>query len=349
MRERFVRCLGTSIIAAAMVAMGAGMGRAQDVVNFGYLNLVGDIPFLFADEAGYFKQENIQVNFVQFDSAAKMIPALGVGQLDAGVGSANAALYNAVARGIGIKIVADKARFAPGYGSQALMVRKDLIDSGAFKSLADLKGRKVAMISTATNEASAMNEAMLSVGLTFNDFQKLLIPQPQQTVAFQNGAIEASIASEPFVSILVKSNLAVRFAGTDVFYPNAQTGVLFYGDLFIKKRKDVAARFMCAYIRGLRAYNDALKDGYLAGPGSEDMISVITKRTNVTDRDLVKSMIAIAVDPNGEVGVESLKKDFEFFKKQGQLEGQVTVEQVLDRSFATDAVKVLGAYRKSGS
>ena len=54
-----------------------------------------------------------------------MVAPLGTGQLDAGAGSASAGLYNAVARGIKIKIVADKASSAPGYGATKILVRKD--------------------------------------------------------------------------------------------------------------------------------------------------------------------------------------------------------------------------------
>jgi len=40
--------------------------------------------------------------------------------------------------------VADKGSTPPGYGYQPLMVRKALVDNGTFKTLSDLKGRKVA-------------------------------------------------------------------------------------------------------------------------------------------------------------------------------------------------------------
>ena len=45
-------------------------------------------------------------------------------------------------------------------------------------------------------------------------------------------------------------------------------------------------------------------------------------------------------------GLESLKKDFEFYKDQGYLEGKpTTVDQVVDTSFAEAAVKQLGKYQ----
>ena len=54
-------------------------------------------------------------------------------------------------------------------------------------------------------------------------------------------------------------------------------------------------------------------------------------------------------DPNGWVNVDTLKKDWEFFKSEGQVKGDVTVEQVLDKSFVDAALKELGPYKPSGS
>jgi NitT/TauT family transport system substrate-binding protein len=57
-------------------------------------------------------------------------------------------------------------------------------------------------------------------------------------------------------------------------------------------------------------------------------------------------MVPNAVDPDGKLNEASLRRDFTFYKDQGYLEGAVTVEQVVDRSFAEAAVKVLGPYKQ---
>jgi len=46
--------------------------------------------------------------------------------------------------------------------------------------------------------------------------------------------------------------------------------VTFFSDHFISSRRDAAERFMRAYLRGVRMYNDALKDGRLAGPKANE-------------------------------------------------------------------------------
>src|SRR5712691_1768948 len=82
--------------------------RVSATVRVGIANTSSDVGFFIADKKGYFNQEGIQVLFTDFESAAKMVAPLGSGQLDVGGGASSAGLYNAVARGINIKIVADK-------------------------------------------------------------------------------------------------------------------------------------------------------------------------------------------------------------------------------------------------
>lgn len=48
--------------------------------------------------------------------------------------------------------------------------------------------------------------------------------------------------------------------------------------------------------------------------------------------------------PDGELNEASLGKDHQFFKEQDLLQGNVSVEQVVDNSFVEAAIKDLGPY-----
>src|SRR6204780_5356003 len=135
------------LLAGFALAAAFGLsGRVQaQELTIGTIGASSDAPLFIADAMGYYAEQGLKVKFVRFDSAAKMIPSLGSGDVDVGSGATSAGLYNAVKRGIDIKIVSDKARNAKGYGFQAIMGRTDLIDAGKVKTVKDLKGMKVAM------------------------------------------------------------------------------------------------------------------------------------------------------------------------------------------------------------
>ena len=336
----FQRALARILFAGAL-ALGARAALAADTVTVGVVGSSSDVPFYIAQEKGYFRDSDIEPEFKRFDSAARMVAPLGAGQLDVGAGAVGAGLYNAVERGINIKIVADKARCAPGYGYVAFLVRKELIDSGAFKDFADLKGLKIAVGGPGTGDSSTLNEAMKRSGQSFDDLNVVFMGFAQQAAAFQNGAIDASLTAEPSVSLIRDKGSAVRFAGVDVVYPNQQTAVMLYGGDFASQRPDVAQRFMRAYIRALRDYNAALKDGKLAGPQADLVFKLLQEHTNVKDMAILRSMTPHAVDPDGALNVAGLEKDRDFFVAHGLAPASVPVSAILDDSFRKAALEQL--------
>lgn len=333
------------ISGAILAGLGAAPADAATTVRVGTTNSSSDAPFFIADKKGYFKQEGLQVAFTPFDSAAKMIAPLGTGQLDVGAGAPSAGLYNATARSINIKIVADKGSMPPGYGYLSLLVRKDLIDSGKFKGFRDLKGLKVALPAPGTSTDSTLEEALKKGGLKLSDIEVTYMGFPQHVLALQNRAIDVSITTEPSVTRAVQSNAAVRFAGGDDIYPNQQLAVVLYSDDFIKKQSSTARRFMRAYIKAVRDYNDALQDGKLAGPGAEEIIGILTQSTSIKDAEVYRTITPNGCNPDGRVNQASLKKDLEYFQARGLLKEKVNLHQVVDQTFVEAVVKELGPYK----
>ena len=327
-----------------LLASTAVLAADPIAVKVGIVNASSDVGFFIADKKGYFKHEGINVVFVPFDSAAKMVAPLGVGQLDVGGGSPSAGLYNAAARGIDIKIVADKGSTPPGYGFQPLLVRKDLVDSGRYKTLKDLKGMKIAGSAPGSASTSTLNEALKKAGLKYADVDRVFMAFPQHVLALQNKAVDAALTTEPSATRAIQSGAAVRVMGDDAIYPNHQLSVVLYSGNFIKTNPVAARGFMRAYLRAVRDYNDALKDGRIAGANADEIISILTEYTAIKDPAVFRAIHAQGTNPNGRVHEPSLRNDLQFFIDEGLIQGKVTLEQVMDHSFVESAVKDLGAY-----
>jgi NitT/TauT family transport system substrate-binding protein len=205
---------------------------------------------------------------------------------------------------------------------------------------------KVAIGAPGTGTASALNEALKKGGLKYSDVDVVYIGFPEHLPTYKNKGIDASITNEPTMTRAIEDGVAVRVAGNDITYPDQQTAVTFYADNFIRNRRDVAERFMRAYLRGVRMYNDALKDGRLAGPKANEVIPILVKYTTIKDESMFRRMVPSYCNPDGEVNVTSLKKDLEFFRELGLIEKKdASVDGVVDSSFAKAAVAKLGPYR----
>jgi NitT/TauT family transport system substrate-binding protein len=325
------------------VAASFSAASAQTPVGVGITNTSSDVGFFIADKKGYFRAEGIATTMIPFASAAKMIAPLGIGELEVGGGTVAAGLYNAVERGINIKIVADKASIKDGYEYSTLLVRKDLVDTGRYKQLADLKGMTIAAAAQGAGSESSLNEGLKKGGLKFSDVNVVYMGFPEMLAAFRNKGIDAGVTNEPTVTRAIAEGFAVR-ASKDTIYPGQQTAVVLYSDAFIKNRA-VAQKFMNAYLRALRDYNDALKDGKLAGPGADEIIAILNEYTNIKDPTAYRTMTPFAANPDGYVNRETLQNDYGFFKERGLIKAHVTVDQVIDNSFADEAVRLLGRYQ----
>ena len=319
---------------------------AVEKVNIAYIGGTADVGFYIADAKGYLKQEGVEATFIVFDSSARMVAPLATGDIDVGSGAINAATYNAFQRGITMRAVADKARNKGDYSYQALVVRKDLWDSGAVRSLKDLKGRKFVTTANGGNESAVIEEALRAVGLTSADLDMSLLSMPQQVAAYASGALDASILPEPFLSAAIKQGTVVSLTPMSKLRDDDVSGVIVYGDAFIKTRPEVARKVMRAYIRGLRDYVDALKDSRLAGPGADEVVDIIARYSTVKDKDVLRSIIPHYVDPDGKVGVESLRKDWAYFRDAKLIQGDVSIDQVIDESFVAAALADLGPYKR---
>ena len=244
-----MRARAVALVAAALAlgvpAPGAdGPARAQtlDTVTVGYVNSVADTPFLIAE--GSFRDAGIEVKFTTFASGATMIASAGSGDLDAGGGAPAAGLYNAVARGIGIKIVADRATDAPGYGFNVLLVRKELVTSGRYKKLSDLKGMRFAEPGKGSTSLATTSRLLEKAGLKYDDVEHVFLGFPEQVAALKNGSIDARDLRARTVG---HAGRARRPRGAHrrrrhLVSQSTSSAVLFYGNGFIQKRPEVAKR-----------------------------------------------------------------------------------------------------------
>jgi NitT/TauT family transport system substrate-binding protein len=335
-----VALLGTLVLWGA-----SSVAQTNTAVKVASAGIASDIGFFLALKKGYFRDEGLNVELTQLANAPQMIGPLGRGQLDVGAGTVAAGLYNAVERDIALRAVADKGSMRPGYGFSGLLVRKDLVDSGRFKTFKDLKGMKIAVGTFGSANSSAVNEALKRGGLKWSDANMVELQFPQHLPAYANKAIDASMTNEPTSTQAVKQGLAVRIAGNDEIYPEQQTAVVLYSELFTRARPQIALKFMRAYIRAVRDYNDALKDGKLAGPNAAEVIAVLTESTFIKDAAVHREITPAAIDPDGRLSLAGLRNDLAYFKEQKLLaDPTMTVERIVDTSIAEQAVKELGPY-----
>jgi ABC-type nitrate/sulfonate/bicarbonate transport system substrate-binding protein len=334
----------TRSIALAGVLLGLSLqaeNAEPDKVRVGAYASISDAGLYVALDKGYFAEQGLSVEFRQVNTGAEMTTQLANGDLDASGGAPGGGLYNAARQGIDLKIVADKGSSLPGHGYFAFVVRKDLADK--IKQPADLRGRLLAV--TGFSEG-ASSEATIIRLLDSGNVKESEVNQVNMQFAdivagLGTGKVDVGVLIEPLVTQAVDKDIGVIWKRADELYPNQQYGALMYGPGIIK-RPDVARRFMIAYLKGVRYYNDAL-----AGKVPRDeLFAILTKNTSVKNPALYQRMVFPGLDPNGTLNVAGMEADVKWWVATGRMKQSVPVAKLVDASYAEQAVRELGPYQK---
>jgi len=304
---------------------------------------VSDAAFFIATDKGYFREQGIELDVTRFDSAARMIAPLGTGQLDVGGGAPSAGLLNAIARDILIKIVADKGNMNPGHGYEAMVVRKQLWDTGVLKSPRDLRGKTVAISARNISPEVTLDAFLRTGGLTVDDVNIVTLAHAEMGNALANGSIDMALPIEPFVTQIVAKGIGVIWKRNDAVVPRQQVAVVLYSQQFVEAQPALARKFMLAYVKAARFYNDAFvkKDP----TKKKEVVRILIRNTGVKDPGLYDQMVMPGINPDGRVNLVSLAALQNWFLKKGTQKTLVDLSKSVDHQYVQWAVQQLGPYR----
>ena len=312
--------------------------KQQTTVTVGMKQVTSDAGILIGMARGYYEDLGIKIEPVQFNTGQEMINQLAAGQLDVGATVSSAGLFNAMSRDIPIKIVADKGNNVPQQGYYRLVVRKDLVN--AIQDYSELKGKKIAIVGTASLDEIALARVLEKGNMTLQDVDLQVIRSFSDIlVSLGNHSIDAAMLIEPFVTQGMNKDLLAPWKDPVEYDPNAQTALLVFGKS-LTQNPEVANRFMTAYIKSVRDYNDA----FFKDQNKAAMIDLLCKYSVVKDPGLYQTMYPTGINPNGYVKMQGVALDLAWYKKNELLKAPIELETTLDNRFVDFALKQLEPY-----
>lgn len=292
-------------------------------------------PLYVAIDRGFFKEQNIEISLDKAASGSEVMAFLAQGQIDVGAVGLSAATFNTLAKGFDFKVIASAGVAPQKDGPSKFEVRKALVDGGQVKTIADLKGRKVAVAGgTGSAGAYLAVKALQTAGLTGKDVQFVNLANPDMVQALANGAVDAALIGTPFSTQAIQQG-----AGTilvDDFAPGYSTTTFMYSGKFIKDRPDVANRFALALLKGYRAVQG---QNYL----SDANVQSYVKYTGSTEQ-VIRATPPFVYDPNMAITTESIKDQEKVYRENGWTDysQSLDVGKLFDTSFADRAIKIVG-------
>lgn len=301
--------------------------RPVKLINLPFMTFA---PFYIAQDEGYFTEQGLEVEFINMTQQKEIIPALVSGQVDVASGLVTAGLFNTIAKGADLAIVADKGYIDPaGCPNYAAIIRKGLAEQAAgdpaalagLKTTAPVGGWLDYFFDRLVNEA----------GLSATDFEHVDLPSPAQLEGLNQGAIDISVNNEPWITLFQEAGHPMLLKPVTAVLPNSQSAVLLYGPNFLHDDPAAGERFMTAYLKAVRQYNEGKTDRN---------VEILANALNL-DPELLRRMCWPTLRNDGAVNVESELDFQQWAVDTGLVEQPVSTDKLWNPAFTEYAVGVL--------
>ena len=270
---------------------------------------------------------------------ADSIALLSGGQIDVATAAISAAVFNAAARGVAIRMVADHGSYIPGRTTAGLVVRADLVEQQPWRGYQDLKGMKVAVQQPGSLLEYDLELMLRRGGLQRDDIEVVVLSFADIATAFVNHAIDAATYNEPFATQLEQQGVIKKIAYTDDVEPYGIIAGLMFGEP-LANDTNAARNFMVGYLRGVRRYWDA----YDGRADFQPVIDVLQKYTPLKDAALIRKIPPTGQNPAGYLDSDRLALYQDWFAERGLVTQKADLARALDHSFVDYANAVLGPY-----
>jgi len=280
-------------------------------------------PFFIAQEENYFMDENLEVEFVRFDSGTAPMPLLIQGDIDVLGSGPNVSLFNAIAQGGTIKMVADKGYLASdGCTYMALLAPQAWISKYEESPLEALKDSRVSIDPT-NFEAFMFEKILAQSDLAIEDTTQNDIIPPSLAEAVTNNAVDLISIGDPWITRLLDTNLVSIWKPYQEIVPDMQFGVVLFGPNLLKNNPEIGVRFLRAYLRGVNKYNEGKTDRNL---------EIMAKYTNL-DVELLKRACWPPMNSNGVINTSTVDEFQNWALSQGLIDQVSPVDSYWDPSF----------------
>ncbi len=304
------------VIAAAAVALTCLPTQAAEPYRVGFNNWIGFIAFFAAEEKGMFADAGLDVQAKSFNAPGEGLVPLLTGDLDAHLTTLDAVVLKSAEAPGKIQIV---GLIDTSNGADALVASPDV------KSLADLKGKKVAVTVGECNEILLI-KALESAGMTTADITVANMDPDAAGAALKAGSVDAAVTWEPWITQLSGAGSNVLFSTADA--PNILLDCVAVSPDSTKVEAtktflavlDAATRMVKADPAAAAALVSTKVE--LPAADIEDMLTKVTLYDAAESAAEMKSNIpAVATELAG------------FFKKQGSIQKDVSVTDMFTTQY----------------
>ena len=245
--------VGLAVLISAGVFAGCGSGQPEAAPALRTLRVnrnshLTSGPLVLAQDAGYFTEEGLKIEFVDMNRGEESLIAMLGGELDVLHGPLHPGLLTAVARGGEIRIVAGLNVLTPDCTYHAIVLRPGLSPDQALRRIRKLDASR-------DGSTRYLAGRMLATrGIDIDTLDTIRLPQEIIGHSLGNGSVDAASVSEPLVTRIGRTG-TVWLRSHDAT-PGFQWSVMSFGKKLLRDDPEAGVRFLTAYRRGVALFRE---------------------------------------------------------------------------------------------
>ena len=307
-----------------------------DTIRVGTATGIGTAATMIALEKGYYKEVGLDVKIEQVKSSADVMILISTGVVQIVEGGINAGYFNAVARGMPVKIIGDRVSTPV---QSKILIRADLKDE--IRSVTDLKGRRVGNNAAGSIGTYEIGKVLEAHGLTYSDVDTKILGFPEISITFINKSIDAALVIQPWASQMIDQGLAVSLADVDDYVKTFTKSVIYINTNWAARNSMAAAKYFLATQRAVREYCQA----YHMGSNRQEVIDILIKTEMEQRKDVLNTYPWPSRNINGLVDEGSVMDIQDFYVRNGIIAQRLPYQALVSESYMRYSQVNLGPFR----
>jgi len=294
MQRRHLMIAAGATLCTPALLRAQSLDRTRLTIAVGGKNLLYYLPLTVAEQLGYFKAEGLDATIVDFAGGSQALRAVVGGSADV-VSGAFEHTVNMQAKGQRLRAFVLQGR-AP-----QIVLGVNPKTMPAFKSVADLKGRKIGVTAPGSSTNVMANFVLAKAGLKPSDVSFIGVGTSSgAAAAMRSGQIDAISNLDPVITLLARSgdlkivsDTRIVAEADKVFGGPMPAGCLYAPQSFIDRNPNTVQALANAIVRA---------DKWIQAAGPADIIKVVPEAFLLGDRAVyIDAFLAArgALSPDG--------------------------------------------------
>lgn len=327
---------GAATILGVPFSLSARAEAAQTKAVLGIIRLASQAPSFIAQERGYFKDENLDMDFKYFEAAQPMAVAIAGGDVDYGVTAMSGGLIS-LAEKNAVKVIGGSLQEEKGLAGQIILASNKAYEAG-LTDPKHLAGKSFGITTAGSSFHFMAHKIAKANGFALSDMTLRPLQKVGAVVgALTSGQIDAWAIQPSIAKKMIAEGAAKQIGIVSDYAPDYQVTTVFTSTKNAAEERAKTEAFIRAYSKAIDDYNAALVDKTASAEEVDAIAKIVHKYVEMdlpfeqAKTNLING--AMRINKGLALSLGSVTEQLNWFKDEKMVKDTITPEMLFDTSY----------------